>query len=166
MPQSAHFMAPQGGGFEPQRTFDFELEIYGIPGAENIKLAVDSAFIPLSTNEVITVNYLGEERKVAGKAKFAGGSIVVKDFVDEDIAGNLQAWRDLVYDPQSGAIGRATQYKKQGNLILFAPDFSGSRSFKLEGVWPSGLSASNLSYANSGVVNVTLAITFDRAYRS
>lgn len=164
MPITAQHLAPQGGGFEPQRTFDFEVILVGVPGAESLKLAVETFFIPTMQNSQITVSYMGEDRKVAGRASAGGGSLVVKDFVDEQIAASLEDWRKLVYNAETGAIGWAKDYKKQAFLRLLAPDGTAPRMYKLEGIWPTTITANSLSYAQSGVVQLTLALVFDRYF--
>ncbi len=161
---TAQHLAPQGGGFEPQRAFDFEVVLVGVPNAENVRLAVEQMFVPSMQNNTINIAYMGEDRKVAGRASAQGGSLVVKDFVDEGIAQALESWRKLVYNAETGAIGWARDYKKQAFLRLLAPDGTSPRTYKLEGVWPSNLTASNLSYSQSGVVQLTLALVFDRYF--
>lgn len=163
MPITANHIAPQGGGFEPQRANNFYVELYGVPGAENIKLAVATAFVPDWSNDVVTVHYQGEERKVAGKAKFRSGQITVVDYIDEGIYGSIATWRTLVHDPSSGRIGKASQYKKQAALILHGPDESNIRRWKIDGIWPQSMGGSQLSYSNSSVFTVNLTLEFDRA---
>lgn len=163
MPMNAAHLAPQGGGFDPQRAFDFEIELYGVPGQELIKLSVDSTTLPATSNEIITVHFMGEERKVPGKAKVSNGSIVVKDFVTEDVFSTLQQWRDLVYDNESGNINLAPVYKRKGAVFLIGPDGARRREYTLDGVWPSQVQGGALSYAQSQAFTLTLTLVVDRA---
>lgn len=160
---TANHIAPQGGGFEPQRANNFYVELYGVPGADKIKLAVATAFVPEWNNDVILVHYQGEERKVAGKAKFGAGNVTVVDMIDENIYKSVADWKKLVHDPETGKIGRATLYKKQAALILNGPDDTAYRTWKIDGIWPSQVTGSQLNYANSAYFTVNMTLQFDRA---
>ena len=101
---SAHHIAPQAGGFEPQRLNNFTVEIYGLPGTEILELALAQGFTPTSTSGVPTVAFHAESRKFAGRSAFGNGSIVYNDYVDIPIASALEAWRRLLYDPTTGRV--------------------------------------------------------------
>lgn len=160
---SASHIAPVAGGFEPQRSFDFGIEIYGIGGAETISLAISQGFFPSGKNEVIPIKYFAEERKVAGQVTFADGQITCVDYVEENVAGLLLEWRKLVHDVESGALGWARDYKKQASVILYAPDGTSPRIFQLDGVWPSEVSGDQLSYENNAALKINMNLVFDLA---
>ena len=162
MPITAAHIAPQGGGFEPQRAFDFEVEL-SAPGGDLIKLSVQDAFLPEVAKDIIEVGYMAEVRKVVGKVNFRDGQLVLVDYVDENTYGVLMEWSKLVYDPESGALGYATQYKKQGNIILVGPDGGAQRLYKIIGAWPSTVSGGPLSYTGSDTNKVNVTLTFDVA---
>jgi len=161
---SAAHLAPQGGGFEPQRKYDFEINLFGVPGAELIKLACVSAGVPDGTNEVINLPYLNEVIKVAGQAKWASVPLVVRDFVDQPVYSALMAWRKLVQDPATGNTGLASTYKKQGELSFIGPDGAAEKKFKMIGIWPSSVKDEGVSYAEGTAVHtITMTLECDKA---
>lgn len=150
---SAAHLAAQGGGYEPQRKFDFEVEIYGIPGAETVKLSVLSFTVPTLENDDILLPYLNNVIHAAGQAKYGDGVVVCRDFVDEQTYSALFQWKKLVTDFTTKNIGFASSYKKQGDVILLAPDGSTERHIKLSGLWPSILKDNGLSHAEGTAVH-------------
>lgn len=161
---SAH-IAPQGGGFEPQRTNNFEIQLYGVPGQDLIVLSTASFAQAASKNQAITLGYLNDNTKVAGAASHDDASLTVRDFVDAQTYASLMAWRKLVYDPDNGNIGFASSYKKQGHVILLAPDGSVERKFKLVGVWPTEVKGGQLQMSEGGgggVHMVTVNLSIDK----
>ncbi len=161
---SAAHIAPQSGGFEPQRSFDFSIEIYGIPGADVIQLALLDGFFPTGKNDIINIKYMAQERKVAGQLTFDEGRFTCVDYVDENTMGILQAWRATVQNIQSGALGFASQYKKEGSVVLLAPDGSRPRVMRMAGIWPVSVTGEGLSMGSSEVFKASVSLAIDIAY--
>lgn len=162
-PLTAQHIAPATGGFEPQRAYDFTIEIYGLAGGEVLQLALHDAFFPAGNNDQIPIQYFAEERKVAGHIKFADGQLKFVDYVDENVLGILYEWRKLVHDLETGAQGFASDYKKQASVVLLAPDGSRARVIRMEGVWPSEVNADGLAYSDNDVLKVNINLVFDTA---
>lgn len=163
---SAQFIAPQSGGFEPQRSYDFTVELYNVVGAATISLALKSAFFPNGQSGVIDIRYFGESRKVAGPLSFPNGNITCHDYVDQNVAGLLLAWRQLVHDVASNVQGYASAYKSQGAIILLDPAGENERVFLLNGVWPASVTGSGLDYDSSEKFELTIDLVYDSAVPS
>lgn len=155
----ASHLAPQGGGYEPQRKFDFELQLYGVPGAEVIKLSVKSFTPPAATNDPIELGYLNSIIKVAGQGKWSQAEITCRDMVDMPTYSSIMQWKKMVHNPDNDNIGLASSYKKQGELILIGPDGSGERKYKFIGLWPQEVKGDPVDNQANEVymINVTLA---------
>lgn len=157
--------------FEPQRQNNFEVEIFGLAGgpgaARNITLAVNSWGLPNITTDPQPVSRGNSEIKYAGKATFGGAdSLEVMDFIGLDVEKIINQWQKEVYDPNTGKIGWGADYKKEAMITEFAPDGTELRSWKLEGVWPSGVDyGSALSHESADFKRVTMAMSYDRAFR-
>lgn len=137
-PQSADHIAGEQGSFEPQRMNNFSVEIpLGEADRDLIEMGLKGFSLPSTTNETITVNYQNETRKVAGQANVEEGTLALHDFVDADVRGAILRWRKQVYDPSTGKIGLAKDYKKTLNVLLKGPDGEGVRVAKLIGAWPT-----------------------------
>ena len=160
---AADHLASAAGGFEPQRKFQYFMYLNGVPGAENIRLAMLASFLPTEENEVITLQYGNEEVHVAGRLKYSEGSITVRDMVDKDIYRLLRDWRRQVDDVVSGNIGFAAAYKKTARIVLVAPDNTVARQVQLTGLWPTKIEGGSLSYAENDVVLITMTLRYDKA---
>lgn len=158
---SAEHIAGQGGGFEPQRKNNFTVVI---PFMDTIlQQAIESCPLPIDENEVIDIRFGNEKRKVAGPASFNDLQLQVKDFIDSPVMQKLMTWRKKVYDPATGKIGLAKDYKQKGQLIMFGPDGSSPRKWDLFGVWPSRDDPGGGSMAESGNNMITFTLQVDRA---
>jgi hypothetical protein len=83
--------------------------------------------------------------------------------VDVNIAQILQKWRYMVYNPETGQIGLAAQYKKVGTITQFAPNGGFIRQWKLIGAWPSAFDAGDADLSGEDTVNISVTITIDKA---
>jgi len=162
---TARHLAEMRGRYEPQRSFDWLIEFEIGSAREIIKLAVDQAFMPTESNEPIELHYGNEVQYAAGKARWEFGQLSIRDMVDLDIARQISEWRKTVYNPITGDIFFAKDYKKQGTIILLSPEGSIQRKWKVEGLWPTAVSYGQLDYAANDIVRIQCTIAFDRAYR-
>ena len=162
-PTSADHIAAQEGSFEPQRQNNFSLEI-PLPNADKdlIVMALEGFDLPKQGNEVITLQYQNESRKVAGPVTVDQGALHLKDFVDADVRGAILRWRKQVYDPSTGKIGLAKDYKKTCNVILTAPDGSSQRIAQLEGVFPPEDPPNNFTMTSGDKVLMDVPISIDK----
>jgi len=134
-PMNADFIAPQAGGFEPQRQNHFDVEFQNI--STDMSFAISTFTLPGISNDPITIPFRNEERKVAGPARVDEASLSIRDYVDAQVHNAFMSWRRLVFDPTTGIVGRAANYKRQGSLFVFGPDGEIERSWTLVGCWPS-----------------------------
>jgi len=161
-----------GANFEPQRVNNAVIRIDGLGGAgidDNfLVLSVSSFPLPKVNNNPIEVGYLNEKRKFAGNPTFDDLSVVFNDYIDVGTAALLMRWRYSVYNPETGTIGLASQYKKRGDVTLFAPNGVDryDRVYELVGVWPSQYDPGEIDHEGEGVVKITLTLTIDKAVPS
>lgn len=151
-------------GYEVQRTNNFEIQIDNVIKVRPLILAVVSGFLPNESNEVISLNYGNTTITVAGKANANGsGSLVVRDFVQEDIEQVIDEWRKTVYNKDTDAIGFAADYKKPAYVTQYAPDGTLLRVWNLEGVWPSAVDYGQVSYDSPGIKTINITLQYDKA---
>lgn len=167
---SARHLAPQGGGYEPQRAFNWVLILSAldtIPNApansvDMVRLSVEKVQFPSFGTQVIQIRYMNENRKVAGGALVQGNQIVVRDFVDQQVFNALNAWMLAVHNVSTGAIGYASEYKRTASLQLTDPQGNIRGSIKCIGTWPSNFSAEQLDYeSDSSLIKVNLTLQVD-----
>ena len=160
---TAGHLASAGGGFEPQRVFNWVLILPGVGDPELIKLSVEKVQLPRLSTAVMHMRYMNEDVKVSGGASVDSNSIVCRDFVDRAVLKQLNDWMAQVHDPVTGKIGYASEYKKQATIQLIDPKGEVKRSVTAKGVWPSSISFSDLDYnTDTGEVKVTLTLQVDK----
>ncbi len=85
---NADFLAGSKGFFEPQRSYNWALEV-ALDNAGDQALIVQGleSFDGFEVSvESIALKYANETRKVAGQANFEASTLVLRDFVDAGVA--------------------------------------------------------------------------------
>lgn len=162
---NADHIGQAGGGFEPQRTNNGLLYIAGLDGNENdlLTLSIASFPIPKSNIGIVEKRFQNQIRKFAGTPTYDDLSVVFNDYTDQNTATILARWHYLVHDPLSGKTGFASQYKKNGRVVLYAPDGSIEREYEVQGMWPSGFDPGDVDHEGEDTVRITMTLTIDRA---
>ena len=155
--------------YEVQRTNNFRVVFDDLDGIANgasdiIELACDTAGLPTTTNDPIELDYGNSNIKVAGKATVDDVSITVKDFIEPDVELILWKWRMKVYNPATGKVGWAKNYKRTARIIQYGPNGEVTRGWKLEGVWPTSLDLGDLDYSSGDKKQITMNLSVDTAY--
>lgn len=162
-PQSADHIAAEAGTFEPQRQNNFSVEI-ALPGADKDILVMSTQGFPLpnESNDEVEIQYQNEKRYVAGMYNLDTTSLTLRDYVDVDTRGAVMRWRKQVYDPATGKVGLAKDYKKTAYLVLTAPDGTQQRLCKLKGAWPQQVTGGSLEMSSAEQVQIEVTLRFDK----
>jgi len=160
---SADHIAAAGGGFQPQLKSNFTLRMTPPGDANNaqvIELSLKTFPFPHMVTENPAINYMNGQRKYPGRTTYPDAPLVVNDYVDQQTASVLEAWHNLVYNPVTGATGLCAIIKRQATLILFAPDGSTERKWRLLGVFPKefDMGAGSMDDATANQITATLSI--------
>ena len=189
MPQDntygTYHLADNPALYDPMRNNTFEFVVTGLDkllrvgadGSEEnayitnaqevLRLSVDSASIPMFTQEVIPVKRGNSTIKFAGTPSFASGSIVVNDWIGADSKSALMAWQNLSYNVKTDRVGNAADYKKDCWLIEYTPDYTKQvRQWQLKGCFISGLPEDAYSMSSDGKKTISATIEYDRAIMS
>ena len=165
--------------YEPQRQNHFELYIMlpialtnGDPAkadqlAKYITLAVESFSLPQIQVSNQDISYGNTKIHLAGGVTFSGAnSLTVIDYIGADIEGIMYSWQNLVYNPETGQMGWAYNYKTTATLVEYAGDGSCIASWILQGVWPGDINyGSTMSKGDASIKKITATIFYDVAYR-
>jgi hypothetical protein len=125
------------GLFEPQRKNNWIIQFH-LPdarGVRDIQVAAQTVTLPQQEIAEVELDGLNYSTKVAGKVKFANIDFEFKDYLDTQATNAMLAWHYMVANPATGVVGLAKQYKKDADIILFAPNGSMERRWKLQGCW-------------------------------
>ena len=161
---NANFIGGQGGHFEPQRANQATLQIVGLDNDDLITMSVTSWSMPKVSSGIVELAYLNEKRKFTGNPTYEDLSIVVNDYVDQNTASVLWAWRQQVHDPVSGLSGLAADYKKTGYISLFDPSGQIERQWRLEGLWPQNMDPGEIDYTSEDTMKIHMTIVTDKFY--
>lgn len=165
MPYSANTIAPSSGGYEPQRVNNWEIEL-SAPGlnGEVLNLSLLSFDPPADTIEPISIPYANEDRKVAGRVTRDNVTLVVREYVKESVLETLKTWQLKVFNPESGGIGYAKDYKAEGHVFMLDPMLQRvpGKVFSVFGVWPSKITVGTLDQSGNDQVQVTVDLVVDK----
>lgn len=133
-------------------------------GASDFNMLVKGASLPESTVGLVEVPFRGRTFKVAGDRTFAPWSITVINDVDFKIRTAMESWAQSVaqYADGSGATdpfdymrpATVTQLKrgKSDTSNTTTEGLSRSKSYNFFDIWPTSVSAIDLSYDSSDVI--------------
>jgi len=157
------------GNYEAQRQNNWYFEVAPPSSGSNdtkrvIELALDIGFLPNESSEEIEIHFVNERVYVAGKPLFEAGALTLKDYVDQPVMKAISDWRKLVYNPETGAIGLAKNYKVDSTIVLFAPDGTYRREWDLRGCWPQAVNyGATLDMSTAELNKIEVTIRYDKA---
>jgi len=172
---AATALANMNGNFSPQHVNNWSVEIHGLSsrasgpilnGSDSLTFSLARGFLPTIGADDVEIPFGNESVHVAGRVRYEGGTLEIRDYVDVDIQGVLADWYSVVYGGIRGvwgAVGVPKAYKRNADLLLAAPDGSSGRQWSLEGLWPVQMNFGNLDMASSEQVLVAVSMRYDRA---
>jgi len=146
---------------EPFRGCTYEIFINGF--AEDLTLYCSTSGLPAYTSNVIEVHHFNEKTKIAGKPDIGNIDITVNDVVAPATALNLWNWYLTVYDPTTGAVGYAMDYKRRGRLYQYDTKGNNARRWDCFNLWPTSYNPGTLDYSSDAVQQITMSLACDRA---
>lgn len=154
-------------GFEPQRMNNGQIFVT-IPGMNDqvLQLAIQTFDLPKESQNPIQVAHLNEKRKFAGGVEYGDINCSFNDYIDINVAGFIQDWRRMVYNPVTGKIGWKRNYAGAGHISLYGPNGQYERTYDLIGVWPSSYDPGQVDQSNEEIMRVSLVLTIDKAVPS
>ena len=140
-----------GGGARPN-LFEVEL-VFPDPIAiendvkEKSRFLVKAALLPASNITPIEVNFRGRILKIAGERTFDTWTVTVINDVDFSIRSAMEKWMDFI-NSMEDATGAQDPALYQPDAYVHQLDRDGStlRSYKFHDVFPTNISAVDLSY--------------------
>lgn len=163
--------------WEPQRTNNFEIHIYGLDSLTSADKGLSmpsnaGKFLTLSTNSVgdlgvninaLDVDYGNNRIHFAGKPDYSTISLSFNDFVGLETERIIAAWHKLVYNPKTQQIGRASVYKKPAHLLEFSPDGDYIKCWELHGCFPTSVSYTGYNQSSADIRKISVTLSIDYA---
>ena len=172
--------------YEPQRLYNFELQIVGLDrlfpadlagtddgsdnngvihfgsAAERILVACSSFSVPNTEFGTIEIPHYNNTTKYAGKATFGNATLKVEQFLGSYTEQIMTAWSRCVYDPKTQNIGYKADYAKDMYVIQYDSKGGTPRVWKMENAWPAVLPGADWDYNSSDRRQMTFNIVCDR----
>ena len=163
--------------WEPQRTNNFEIHIYGLDNLTSADKGLSmpsnaGKFLTLSTDSVgdlgvnidaLNVDYGNNRIHFAGKPDYGTISLSFNDFVGLETERIIAAWHKLVYNPKTQQIGRASVYKKPAHLLEFSPDGDYIKCWELHGCFPTSVSYAGYNQSSADIRKISVTLSIDYA---
>jgi len=163
-------------GYEPQRQYNWFLEL-GLDGEGNdVALSVVDGFLPTRSSNELVIPYGNSVVYAPGRMVWNQGDITLRDWVDRDVAKLLLDWQVEVGNPQTGAIGLCSSVKRDCSIVLYPPNttdgtdvnVAGEKVWTLKGCWPQSVNPAmnSLSHAQDGQIMIGVVLRYDLAIAS
>jgi len=127
----------------------------------NLDLVIQQAFLPQVSLNVLEFRHGNDAKKLAGVATWQGGQITILDTLSRAELDVLLDWFYATYNPETGAIGLASEYKKNGYITEFASDGRYQRRWDVKGLWISEFNPGALDAASGDMKQIQLTIQID-----
>lgn len=118
---------------------------------------VISVGLPSQDFEIDSVPQRGTQLKTPGANTISTLNLTFLEDEDGLVSKNLDAWRTLIYNPDTGTYGAPNEFQAQISINLMSGANVEHTIFKLIGCWPATMSPTDLSYAESNHMTVTQA---------
>lgn len=134
-----------------------------VGGQEQIMLALKSCSVPNVTQADISINRGNSVIKFAGKPSFSDISFSAYDYIGSNIKDVLLAWQQLSYNSSYDYVGKASEYKKNCQLLQLTPDGELVRYWEIKGAWLSEVKPGDFDYSTDDAQTVDCTMKIDWA---
>jgi len=148
---------------EPVRGNAWILSLSGVDNFDELGLYCKSFTMPAYSSSPVEINHFNEKTKIAGAIDLAAVSVEINDILEPNLVEALYWWWTKIYDPITGEVGYASEYKKDGYISQFDSRGKPVRAYNLYGLWPTGFNPGSLDYTSFDPIPVSMELSCDRA---
>lgn len=171
--------------FEPQRLYNFELQIVGLDSlytadksgtsdgsgqdgvqfgsaAERILVSCSSFSVPNTEIGTIEIPHYNNTSKYAGKVTFGNATLKIESHIGLFSEQVMTTWARCVYDPKTQNIGFKNDYAKDMFVIQYDAKGGTPRVWKMENAWPNVLPGADWDYESTNRRQMSYTIVCDR----
>lgn len=176
--------------YEPQRLYNFELQIVGLDelytadlagtgsygtsassnnamihfgsAAERILVACSSFSVPNTEFNTIEIPHYNNTTKYAGKVSFGEATLKIEQFLGSFTEQIMTTWARCVYDPKTQNIGYKNDYAKDMYVIQYDSKGGTPRVWKMENAWPKVMPGADWDYDSTARRQMSYTIVCDR----
>ena len=135
---SSRILARLGGLGDIRRDNNFILVIHDLMEDNELELIIEKVPAPRETTQKIELRRGNDVINFPGGITHNLGTITVLDVLNPDEIDKLWTWWRSVYNPTTGQIYKASNFKKNGTIYEYASDGTCLRMWNLEGLFPLG----------------------------
>ena len=151
--------------FQIQRKNHYEIMFDTTMVNSGLSFLVTSFALPKESTETFKANFWNDSVNLPGRTSFETSQLVIKDAINYDSEKEFLAWRLRVYNPKTGKVGYAEDFKCNATVTEYSPSGDKLRKWSIIGCWPSSVEYGDLSYDDANEKQMTITITYDKAYR-
>jgi hypothetical protein len=118
--------------------------------------------VPSVAIETITIPHLNQDVKVAGRPTLGEMTVTLLNSYDLQAVRVIEAWHRLIYKPSTEELNFAANYKTNGTLFVFKPNFDIFKTYQIKGCWPSNIGDKEYDWAASESVTRTITFQVDK----
>ena len=145
-----------GNTYEYLRKHTWEVQIDTLDSV----LSAKSVTLPVTKVEEGKLFHANEQVKYAMKPTPGDLTVVFHDVITPSIHDELLIWWQQVYNSMTGQMGIASNYKRQGSIFLYDPQWNLIRTWTIIGMWPKNEPAMTEAYDYEKQDPATLDMTF------
>ena len=151
--------------YQIQRKNHFSIQFNEDFVDKGLELLVVSFPLPKETTDTFKASYWNDSVNLPGKTNFETSQLVIRDAINYDTEKKFLGWRLRVYNPKTGKVGYAEDFKSNATVKEYSPSGDVVREWYLEGRWPSSVEYGELTYEDAGEKQISVTIMYDKAYR-
>ena len=151
--------------YQIQRKNHFSIQFNSTFIESGLEFLVVSFPLPKETTDYFKANYWNDSVNLPGKTSFETSQLVLRDAINYDTEKAFMKWRLRVYNPKTGKVGYAEDFKCEASVKEYSPSGDVIREWTLVGCWPSAVEYGELTYEDAGEKQLSVTIMYDKAYR-
>ena len=104
---------------------------------EILSFNAQNVVVPSVTIDAITIPHLNQDVKVAGRPTLGDMSVTLLNSYELQAVRVIEAWHRLIYRPSTEELNFAANYKTNGTLFVYKPNFDVFKRYDIKGCWPA-----------------------------
>lgn len=153
----------------PITTNNFEIRVFGMSSnnpasfADTLTLSTAEIGDIVENQDDIVVHYGNGLIRFPSKVSYADVDWTLNCFCEPDVVGQLQEWRNQVYDPRTELMGLPSQYMKNVYFIRYDGRGQARQALRCPGTWIKGLDFGAYSQTGGELVQVKTTLVISKA---
>lgn len=153
VPTSVSAFPPAGGGGQGPTASTAQ---------EILSFNAQAVAVPTVVIETIVIPHLNQDVKVAGRPQLGEMSVTLLNSYEMQAIRVIEAWHRLIYKPSTEELNFAANYKTNGTLFVYKPNFDIFKRYDIKGCWPSSVGDKDYDWSANESVLRTIVFQVDK----